>query len=229
MKVAVVIVPLLVIDLAFFGANIAKIPHGGWFPLAVAAVLVLLMTTWKRGRQLVNERLKRGEVPISAFIEELPNRRFARAPGTAVFLFKDPLAVPPALTANLRHNRVLHEHNFLLAVKTAEVPRIEHLRDRVAVTDLGSGFVQIVLTYGFMEEPNVVRDLTLLNDRGPRLDPDEVTYFLGRETIVSTNLPGMNRLREQLYAAMDRSAASATRFFNLPTERVFELRSHVEI
>jgi KUP system potassium uptake protein len=229
LRTGVVVMPLLAIDLAFFGANIAKIPHGGWFPLVVAAVIVLLMTTWKRGRQLVAERLKRGEVPIASFIEDLPNRRFAQAPGTAIFLFKDPFAVPPALMSNLRHNRVLHELNILLSVRTADVPRIERLRDRVQVTDLGSGFMQIILTYGFMEEPDVLRDLSQLNERGPNLEPEDVTYFLGRETIVSTGLPGMSKFRERLFAAMDRSASSATRFFKLPNDRVFELRSHVEI
>jgi KUP system potassium uptake protein len=228
-KTAAITVPLLFIDLAFLSANIAKIPEGGWFPLLIGILLVLLMTTWKRGRELVNERLKRGEIPISTFIESLPERRFARAPGTAIFLFKDPFAVPPALMSNLRHNRVLHENNVLLSVQTIEEPRVERLRDRFEITQLPEGFIQIIMKYGFMEEPDVLRDLTKLNERGPNLDVDEVTYFLGRETVLSTDTPGMSRFRERLFVLLNRMASSASRFFNLPTDRVFELRSHVEI
>jgi KUP system potassium uptake protein len=227
-KAIVVVVPLLLVDIAFFAANVPKIPTGGWFPLLVGFGLVVQMTTWRKGRQLVAARIRRGERPMSAVIADLEKSPVARVPGVAVYLFKDAGMAPPALIANLRHNKVIHEQTLIVSVEVADIPGVAH-RKHAHYTRLGPGIVQVKVRYGFMEEPDLPRVLAELTIPGVDLHHDDVTYFLGRESVRSGKAPGMTRWREELFVLLNRSAASAARFFRLPDDRVMEIGSQVEI
>jgi KUP system potassium uptake protein len=227
-RALLVCAPLLGVDVMFFAANLPKIPTGGWFPLLVGFLLVITMTTWRRGRELVATRIRRAELPIGEVLGLQTLATTVRVPGTAVYLFKDAGAAPPALISNLEHNRVLHRETILLSIDTIDVPRVED-EDRIVVTRVGPGIHQAVVRCGFMETPNVPAALALARFDGDRIDPTTTTYFLGREAVRSTALPGMQRWRERMFAFMNRSAASASRFFELPADRVFEIGKHVDI
>jgi KUP system potassium uptake protein len=218
----------LAIDLAFFGANALKIAHGGWLPLVIGWFLFTLMTTWKTGRQLVAARLTARAVPIEQFLAEVETARPARVPGTAVFMTAQPRGTPPALAHNLRYNKVLHEHVVTLMVTTQPVPHVPE-DQRVIVRTLGQGVFDVVGRYGFMEDPNVPDALARAKEHGLELDEDDITYFLGRETLIVTRTPGMAMWRERLFVLMARNAVRATTFFRLPPERVVELGVQVEI
>jgi KUP system potassium uptake protein len=218
----------LAIDLAFWGANLIKIPHGGWFPLVAGALIFGMMATWKRGRQILTERLSEGALPVGAFVQDAAAGSSPRVPGTAVFMYSNPEATPPALLHNLKHNKVLHDRVVFLAVVTAEIPHVPPEK-RAAVEDLGHGFYRLRLNYGFMEEPNVPESLRALRVRGLEFKPLETTYFLGRETLISSRRPGMALWREHLFAVMNRNARTATSFFCLPPNRVVELGAQVEL
>jgi KUP system potassium uptake protein len=218
----------LVIDLAFFGANLFKIPDGGWLPLATGLIIFTVLTTWRHGRHLLYRRTRRGDVPVEEFVASIANRPVPRVPGTGVYMFPDPGHIPPSLLANLRHNHVLHEAVVLLSVTTAPLPRVSPAR-RALVRKLGIGFWQVTLTYGFAEVPNVPRDLARLI-AGPSFDPSHTTYLLGRETVRSTARPSdMLRSRERLFAVLHRNAGNAAEHFQLPSERVIEIGIPVDI
>jgi KUP system potassium uptake protein len=217
-KAVAVIAPLLLVDAAFLAANIPKIPDGGWFPVVVAVGLLVQMATWRRGRQLVAARIHRGERPVAALIEACPP--VARVPGTAVFLFKDLGMAPPALENNLRHNKVLHERTLVVSVVTVDHPRVDP-EERLEVGEVEDGVCHVLLRFGFMEEPDVPAALGEL--------AEDATYFVGRESVLATQRPGMNPALEHLYVLLHRGAASASRFFNLPSDRVFEVGAPVEI
>ncbi len=219
---------LLVLDLAFFVANLFKIPDGGWFPLVVAAGVFTLMTTWRRGRQIVGERLRSAARPLELLLQQVDTATYARVKGTAVYMTGDPETTPPAFVHNLRHNRVLHDRVLFLSVRTDDVPRVPS-DERPTITDLGRGFYRVVLRYGFMQTARVPRDLAVLEIGGRGIDPEETSYFLGRETLLATPLPGMALWRERLFALMSRNARSATSFFHIPPERVVELGIQIEL
>jgi KUP system potassium uptake protein len=221
-----VLVPFLVVDIAFLAANIPKIPTGGWFPLVVGFGLVIQMTTWRKGRQLVAARIRRGERPMREVVDEAIAANVARVPGTAVYMFKDEGAAPPALVSNLRHNRVLHETVLLVSVHTAVVPRVDDSA-RSTVTDMGRGVSQVRIDYGFTEDPDIPAALAAIEQLG--FDGSEVTYFLGRETVAAGKAPGMHPWREELFVLLNRGAANASRFFRLPADQVFEVGTQVEI
>ncbi len=227
-RVLAVTVPLLVIDLSFFLANVAKIPDGGWFPILVAIAIIIFMTTWRTGRRLLAERIRRGEVPIDDFLSELEPSEITRVPGTAVFLFKGSGAAPPALITNTRHNHVVHERVVLLSVLTSDSPYVDETH-RGEVVDFGQGFFQVTLHYGFMEEPDVEAGLLSLHDERLPMSQGTLTFFLGRETVIAAPIHGMAGWRERLFALQLRTSASAARFFRLPTNRVVEVGSQVEI
>jgi KUP system potassium uptake protein len=218
----------LAIDLAFFGANALKITHGGWLPLVIGWLLFTLMTTWKTGRQLVAARLTDRAIPIEDFLLDVERTRPARVPGTAVFMTAQPRGTPPALAHNLKYNKVLHEHVVTLMVITQPVPHVapDH---RITVRSLGHGVFDVVACYGFMEDPNVPEALTTAREKGLELDEGDITYFLGRETLIVTRTPGMAMWREKLFVLLARNAVRATTFFRLPPERVVELGVQVEI
>jgi KUP system potassium uptake protein len=219
---------LLVVDLAFFSANILKIPQGGWFPLAVAALVFTLITTWKRGRLLLSERLDEHVQPLEHFLTACAERPPNRVPGTAIFMYRSPTRTPYSLAQNLKTNKVLHEKVILLAVKTEEVPRVRRSQ-RVTLTPLGNAFYQVVMHFGFMEEPNVPRVLRSVWPDGASIALDDVTYFVGRETVFATKRAGMALWREKLFALMARNALSASSFYHLPPGQVVELGAQVEL
>jgi KUP system potassium uptake protein len=221
-------VVFLSVDVAFFGANALKIAQGGWVPLAVALFLFTLMTTWKTGRRLVAERLTARAIPLEEFLASVERLRPVRVPGTAVFMTAQPIGTPPALVHNMHYNKVLHEHVVVLTVSTAQVPHVAP-DERVTVQPLGHDLFNVRVQYGFMEDPDVPEALLQARDRGLALDVDDVTYFLGRETIIVTARKGMAVWREKLFVLMARNAVRATAFFRLPPERVVELGVQVEM
>jgi KUP system potassium uptake protein len=218
----------LLIDLAFFGANIIKIPHGGWFPLVVGALIFLLMTTWKKGRRILAARLLSRAHPIEDFLQDIARNPPLRVPGTAVFMNGTAAGTPPALMHNLEHNKVLHERVVLLTVKTKQMPYVEP-EDRVKLESLGHEFYRMIINYGFMEDPDIPKVLEGLEPPAPRIDSMNTTFFLGRETVIAGKYPGMMIWREKLFALMSRNASSATAYFCLPPNRVVELGSQIEI
>ena len=218
----------LAADLAFFGANVLKLFDGGWFPLLAGGIIFLMMTTWRRGRMILGAKLKRRLIPLELFIAELLSDPPPRVPGVAVFMTGNPIGTPPALRHNVKHNHILHETVVLLTVETAEMPHVRS-RDRVALECVGEGFWRINITYGFMDEPNVPRELALVREPGLQLTGAEVSYFMGRETLVVTRQGTMGRWREHLFVWMSRNAQPATQFFHLPTDRIIEVGVQVEL
>jgi len=216
----------LVVDLAFFGANIVKIADGGWVPLLAAGAVFTVMTTWKRGRQQLGERMRSRIVPLTDFFAGIDAGDPARAPGTAVFMSSNPAGTPPALLQNFLHNHVVHERVILLTIVTEESARVADT-ERVEVEELGHGFVRVIAHYGFMEEPDIRAVLARPDVPAPPVD--QVTFFLGRETLLSTEQSDMPRWRTNLFALMTRNAAQATSFFRIPAARVFEVGSQIEL
>ncbi|MET0399051.1 MAG: potassium transporter Kup [Longimicrobiaceae bacterium] len=218
----------LLIDLAFWGANIVKVPHGGWFPLVVGALIFALMTTWKTGRGVLAKRLADSSLPWELFMKDVAGSPPHRVPGTAVFMYGNPTGTPPALLHSLKHYRVLHEQVVLLVIETAEVPHVDP-EERSSVEALGHGFFRILVRYGFMEEPNVPEALAAVRADGLELAPMRTSFFLGRETLIPSRHPGMALWREHLFAVMSRNARPATSFFCLPPNRVVELGTQIEL
>ncbi|HEX2189697.1 MAG TPA: potassium transporter Kup [Longimicrobiaceae bacterium] len=227
-KVAALATAFLVVDLAFWGANIVKVPNGGWFPLVVAAGFFILMTTWKKGRQILGDRLQQQSLPIELFLADVAQKERTRVPGTAVYMYGNPNGTPPALLHNLKHNKVLHERVVFLTVETEEIPLVPD-QERVEVVPLGEGFYRIVLRYGFTEDPDIPSALALVREPDLDLRPMQVSYFLGRETLIASKKPGMALWREILFAVMSRNARTATSFFGLPPNRVVELGAQIEL
>jgi len=217
-----------VIDIVFFAANAVKILEGGWFPILIGAAMFTLMTTWQQGRQLMSERLRDEAIDLSVFIESLFLHPPLRVPGTAVFLSAEKGATPFALLHNLKHNKVLHEQNVFVTVRHHEVPWIGFGK-RVEVEPLGHDCWQVVLHFGFKNDPDVPEALKLLAGRGIVLDEMETSYFLSRDSVVPTFAKGMWLWREKLFASMHRNAAAAADFLYLPANRIVELGSKVEI
>lgn len=218
----------LIIDVAFWGANLVKIPAGGWFPLTIGVAVMILMTTWRQGRSLLGQRLRAGSPRFSQFVEKLDVEKVTRVPGTAIFMNSDPTGTPPALIHNLRHNKVLHEQVIMLSVGAYEVPRVP-LSHRIEVHDLGHGFYRVMLHYGFMETSHVMRDLALAEEHKLKIDLSEVSFFLGSERLLATARPGMAIWREKLFVLMSRNSTNAANFFALPPDRVVELGTLVEL
>jgi len=215
-------------DLAFFGANIAKIPHGGWFPLLIGIAIYTLMATWKHGREILRTRLLTVSIPLRMVLEDIEAEPPQRVPGTAVYMVSTPEATPSALIHNLAHNKVLHERVIFLSVLTEEIPYVK-LSQRLELETIGEGFYVVRVRYGFMQDPDIPLALRQLKAHDLDFAPEATTYFLGRETILSSKRPGMVRWREQLFAFMSRNALRATAFFQIPPEQVFEVGVQVEI
>lgn len=218
----------LVIDLAFFGANLPKIVHGGWFPLAIAVVVFTLLSTWKRGRQLLFQRMQKDDIDLNGFIEGITSFEHQRVSGTAIFLHATGKGVPHALLHNLSHNKVLHERVVILTVITEEVPSIPDA-ERIKLTELKNHFYRLEIRFGFREEPDIPNALKLCDALGLHFEMMETSFFLSRETLIPTKLPGMAIWRENIFAAMAQNAESAMRFFKLPVNRVVELGTQIEI
>ncbi len=218
----------LTVDVALLGANLLKLADGGWLPIAVAAVGFTLMTTWKTGRRLMADRLTARATSFETFMDSISAHPPLRVPGTAVFMTAQPRGMPPALAHNLRYNKVLHEYVVVLTVRTVQVPYVAR-NDQVTLDTLGHNVFNVRVQNGFMQDPNVPEALELARDKGLAMDPEDVTFFLGRETILVTRRKGMAVWREKLFVLMARNAVRATAFFRLPPERVVELGVQVEI
>ena len=218
----------LAFDLAFVAANVTKVAQGGWIPLLIAALVVTVMSTWRRGRELRDRQLRRGLRTIAEFQSEVEAQKPTRVPGVAVFFSRVPEQVPPTLLANFRHNKVLHERVILFTVAAESVPRVAE-EQRLEVANLGNGFVRLILHHGFMEDAEVVPALRSLVLEGQRLDLDSASFFLGRVIVVPTAATGLSLWRKRLFAFMTRNARSAASFFDLPSSQVCELQDEVEI
>jgi KUP system potassium uptake protein len=215
------------LEMVFFGANALKIAHGGWFPLLVAAAVFTIMTTWKTGRRLLGERLSTSLLPFEIFLGSIRELAPHRVKGTAIFMAGNPEGTPLALLHNLKHNQILHERVVLLTISTTEVPHLSN-EQRVRFEALTDGFYRVIACYGFMETPNIREILRSCEVHNLKIDPEQATYFLSRETIIATPRQGMATWREHLFAFMARNAQTATIFFNLPANRVVELGMQVE-
>jgi KUP system potassium uptake protein len=216
------------VDGIYFASNIAKIPDGGWFPLAVAGVLFTLLTTWATGRRIMRERMAEGDLTLAQFIASIAGSAH-RVRNTAVYLSAASEGVPSALLHNLKHNQVLHARVLIVTVKVEEVPQVDPAA-RADVHDEGEGFFRVILRYGFMEDIDIPRDLAALETACGAFDPMTTSYFLGRQKLIpSADHPGMARWREGLFAWMSKSSESAMESFKLPTNRVVELGSQLQI
>ncbi len=218
----------VVIDLSYVAGNAFKILDGGWLPLVIAAMIFTLMTTWKTGRRLVAERLTARAFPLEDFVAGVAADPPTRVDGTAVFMTAQPIGTPAALAHNLRYNKILHEHVIVLTAATIPVPYTRP-DERLTVQRLGKGVYHTRVQYGFMEDPDIPQALLQIKAMGVPIDLDDVTFFLGRETIVVSDRPGMAKWREKLFVMMARNAVGATAFFKLPPERVVELGVQVEM
>jgi KUP system potassium uptake protein len=217
-----------VIDTIFFASNLLKVPEGGYVPLLLGGALMALMTSWKRGRDLLLTRWKQDSLPLASFLKRLPQSRTLRVPGMAVFLTGSPDYVPAALLHNLKHNKVLHEKVLFVTVANLDVPEVGP-EARTEVTELAPGIHRVVLHYGFMESPNIPRALEDLRAHGVDYDPMQVSYFLGREVLVPALVPRMPLWRLYLFLVMARNAVPVTVFFRIPSDRVVELGVRIAI
>ena len=216
------------LDLLFLAANALKIRHGGWVPLAIAAVVFTLMTTWRSGREILGKRMLERTVPLKMLLADLAAEPPVRVPGTAVYMYGSPDGTPPALVHNLAHNKVLHERIVFLTVVTHDVPHVP-ATERVTVKPLGKGFYGVSARYGFMDEPDIEDIVTACRWKALDIAIEGTTFFLGRETLVASDRPGMPQWRETLFAFMSRNALRATAFFKIPANQVFEVGAEVEL
>ncbi len=228
MWIAVPVVLLfLIVDGAYFAANLTKFFEGGWFPLLVGAIAFTLLTTWSKGRKLMRDRMTEIGLPLDIFAKSA-NNSTKRVSGTAIFMNSGSTGTPSALLHNIKHNKVLHERVVVLTAKIEEVPYVDEA-ERYEVIDLGQGFYRVVLHYGFMEETDVPKALEKIDMCGGKFEMMQTSFFLSRQTLLSADKPGMMIWREKLFAWMMRNAATPMEFFRLPTNRVVELGSQVEI
>ena len=225
---ALVTAPLLAVDLTFLASNSLKIPDGGWFPLLIGGAVFTLLTTWKRGRAILMRRLAEDAMPLDLFIQSIEASPPTRVPGTAVFLTSTADRVPHALLHNLKHNKVLHERVVFLTIVTKDIPHVAET-ERVQIAALGCEFYRMVAKYGFKEEPDVPELLEDCGRDGFAFDMMETSFFVSRETLIATVSPGMALWREKLFVSMSKNATKASEFFHVPTNRVVELGTQVEL
>lgn len=231
-KVAVLVVGIfLLVDSMYLAGNIIKVFDGGWFPLLVGLLIFILMSTWQDGRKLLATRMEENFVPMQKFLTnlEVSSEKPQRVPGCAVYMVGNLRGTPQALLQNLEHNKILHKTNILLTIDTSDLPYVEP-EERLEIEDLGSGFFYVVASYGFMEGPNVPQIMNLLipTNKIP-IKEDEISYFIGRETLISTSADGMARWRKRIFARMSRNAQSAIDFFCLPIDRVMEIGNQLKL
>jgi KUP system potassium uptake protein len=226
MRSATLFAAFLVVELSFFGANVLKIPDGGWFPLAAGIVVFTVMTTWKRGREMLYARLQEQAIDLEPFIESLAYGEPIRVPGTGVFLTPNPEALPHALLHNLKHNKVLHERVVLVTVKFEDIPFVPE-QERIRVQALKANFWRVMVNYGFADETDLPKALELCERQGLPLDMMDCSFFIGRETLIPKIKSDMAYWREKIFVTMFRNAGSATDFFQLPPNRVVEVGSQV--
>ncbi len=218
----------IALDLTFISSNLLKIPDGAWLPLVLGAAMVVIMWTWTRGSQILTEKTRRDSVPMVELSEILKARAPHRAPGTAIFLTSDPTMAPVALMHNLKHNKVLHEKNIILTIDTAETPRVTD-QDRIAIEPVNDDFKKIVITYGFMESPNLPKALGLCRKLGLKFDIMATSFFLGRRSVVPSAQSGMPLWQDKLFIFLMKNSANPTDFYKIPPGRVVELGTQVTV
>ncbi len=222
------IVPFIALDLVFLTSNMLKIPQGAWMPLVLGAGLVVIMWTWTRGSQILSDKARKDSLPLADLIEMLRARPPHRSPGTAVFLTSDPEVAPVALMHNLKHNKVLHEKNIILTVRTADRPRVKEA-ERVTIEPISDDFKRLTVTYGFMETPNIPRALAQCRKQGLKFDIMSTSFFLGRRSVVPSAKHGMPLWQDKLYIFLMRNAANPTDFYRIPPGRVVEMGTQVSV
>lgn len=227
-KAALICGTLLIIDLSFWGANLVKVLDGGWVPLAVGLFIFIMMTTWKKGRKLLGERIRNEVIPLSVFLDKINNQKPHRNPGTAIYMSGGLKDTPYALIQSYEHFKSLHEHLIFLSVVTEEIPQVPQSR-RVEVNAIGHGCFTVYIHYGYMERPNIPKELDQLLIGDTLMDPLTATYFIGKEKLFATAQPGMAIWREKLFAFQTANAQDATTFFQLPRKRVMEIGVQVEL
>ena len=225
---AALMLPFLVIDMTFLGANLLKVFEGGWVPLAIGGVIMLVMYTWRRGSRILTEKTRRLETPLAGLVAMLEKKPPLRVPGTAVFLTSDPQSAPTALLHSLKHYKVLHEKNVILTVETGPMPRVDP-EERVRIEPIGQTFSRVVLRFGFMETPNVPHALAIARKLGWKFDIMSTSFFLSRRTLKPAPRSGMPRWQDRFFIALARSANDATDYFQIPTGRVVEVGTQVTV
>jgi KUP system potassium uptake protein len=220
--------PFLVIDLTFLGANLLKVFEGGWMPLALGTLVMVVMYTWRRGNRLLYDKTRKTEVPLDPLVKALERKPPHRVPGTAVFFTSDPTCAPTAMMHSLKHYKVLHEHNVILTIEAAPVPRVDPA-ERVQIEPLGETFARVKLRFGFMESPNVPKALAIARKLGWQYDIMSTSFFLSRRALKPAAHSGMPRWQDRLFIALARSANDATSYFQIPTDRVVEVGTQVTI
>jgi KUP system potassium uptake protein len=225
---AALIVPLLLIDLSFLGANLLKVAEGGWVPLALGGSVMVLMYTWMRGSRLLYEKTRREETPLESLVAMLEKHPPQRVPGTAVFLTSDPNSAPTALLHSLKHYKVLHEKNVIMTIETASGPRVD-LTERVRIEPVGETFLRITLRFGFMETPNVPIALAIARSKGFTFDIMSTSFFLSRRSLRPSAQSGMPPWQDRMFIALARQADDASSYFRIPTGRVVEVGTQVTI
>ncbi len=226
--VSCVFVPFMLIDIAFFGSNALKILVGGWIPLVIASCIFLLMSTWIRGRKLLSDGLAEHSLTFEALISEFKQKNYGRVEGTAIYMSGRPDTVPLPLSHNTRHNKVVHERVVFITFATMDIPHVLPAR-RVSIEDLTYGFFRVIVSLGFMDDPNLQNVIKLISAQGLEINPEESTFFLGREIVLATRKRGMAIWREKVFAFMGKNAQSPVSYFNLPAKQVMEVGIQIEI
>jgi len=216
------------IDVSFFGANLLKFFHGGWVPIVMGAVIYIMMKTWNSGRRALMEKIQKETESLQNFIEEFMSTRMTFIPGSAVYMSSNINGTPPPLILNIKHNKLLHQLIIILTIKISKVPRIKD-EERIVVEQHAEGFYKVIANYGFMEAPDINKIIEFLKPKGISLNVEKTTFFLGRETLIVNDKPGLRRLKNKLFVLMSNNAQRATEFFKLPVSRVYEVGSQVEI
>lgn len=225
---AALMIPLILVDVSFVMASLLKLFEGAWLPVLVGAILIVIMTTWRRGTRLLGTKTRRVEVPFEPLVKNLEERPPYIAPGTAVFLTSDPEFAPTALLHNLKHNKVLHDHNVILTIVNEDIPRVA-IKDRVQLEPVSEKFMRLILRFGFMERPNVPKALALARKQGWQFDIMSTSFFLSRRSIRPDPRSGMSPWQDRLYIFLAHNADDASTYFQLPTDRVVEIGTQVTV
>ena len=225
---SVLIAPFLIVDVSFVIANLAKIESGGWVPVMLGSFLVLIMVTWRRGAQILFDKARRLEVPLHDLVRRLEKKPPHRVPGTAIFLTGDPEGAPTALLHNLKHNRIIHEHNIILSIRTAQTPRVPEA-EKIAIEAISPSFQRITMTFGFMETPDVLKGLSACRKRGVAFDIMSTSFFLSRRSLKASSKSGMPVWQDKIFIALAGSADSATDYFHIPADRAVEIGAQVTV
>jgi KUP system potassium uptake protein len=227
-QAALLILPFVLIDSTFLSANMLKLFDGAWVPLLFAGIMVLIMWTWRRGTRILANKTRKTEVPLDSLLRNLEKKPPHRVPGTAVFLTSDPGSAPTALMHNLKHNKILHEHNVILTIATSDTPRVPE-EDRVNMTPVSDNFLKVTLNFGFMEQPNVPKALAIARKQGWSFDIMSTSFFLSRRALKPSATSGMPIWQDRLFIGLAKSASDATDFFQIPTGRVVEVGTQVTV